>query len=229
MLATDFTIGPFVIRPSGRACNAQLVDVIYGSEVMRERVPVDPGTRSQVVDQLDDALSSITKELRREHENTRTISLVNGYGEALAGFDVEGYALPDMTPGLVDDRFAYWLRTSDEMHSQIVTLNEYARIRAEHERPELAWVADLLDYDLLTLDKAEWRPPTAWELRHVVGVGSFTGFTGAQAAELAGVNASSFRKYTAKEGAKTRQAMSFAMWHLLLHRMGVKKIAEEVV
>lgn len=228
MLKEQFSVGPFTVRPSGRACNAQLVDVIYGSEVMRERVPVDPGTRGQVVDQLGRAPSDITKELRREHENTGVVSLVDGYGEALAGFDIEGYALPDMTPGIVDDRCAYWLRTSDRLYSQAVTLNEYARIRAEHERPALAWIADLLNDDLLTLSKAEWRPPTAWELRHVIGVGSFTDITGLAAANLVGVNASSFRKYTAKEGARTRQEMSFAMWHLLLHRLGIKRIPEDL-
>lgn len=224
MLKEQFTIGPFTVSPAGKARGLQLFNIFYGDALMREKVPVEPGARGQVADQLDDALSSITKYLRCEHENTGTVSLVDGYGEALAGFDIEGFALPDMTAGLVDDRFAYWLRTSDGLYSQVVTLNEYARIRADHERPALAWIADLLEDDLLTLDKEEWRPPTAWELRHVVGVGSFTDITGLGAAQLVGVNASSFRKYTAKEGARTRQAMSFAMWHLLLHRLGIKRL-----
>ena len=58
----------------------------------------------------------------------------------------------------------------------------------------------------------------------VVGVGSFIGISGAKAADLVGVNASSFRKYTAQEGAKSRQSMSYAMWHLLLHKLGVQTL-----
>lgn len=73
-------------------------------------------------------------------------------------------------------------------------------------------------------DAGEWRAPTSWELRHVVGEGSFTGVTGAQAAALVGVTPQNFRKYTARDGASTRQGMSYAMWHLLLHKLGVQSL-----
>ena len=77
---------------------------------------------------------------------------------------------------------------------------------------------------MLARELADWRAPTSWELRHVVGEGSFTGWTGAQAAAMVGVTPQNFRKYTARDGASTRQGMSFAMWHLLLHKLGVQRV-----
>ena len=41
---------------------------------------------------------------------------------------------------------------------------------------------------------------------------------------MVGVTPQNFRKYTARDGASTRQGMSFAMWHLLLHKLGVQRV-----
>lgn len=73
----------------------------------------------------------------------------------------------------------------------------------------------------MTDDPEQWRAPTAAEIRIVVGKGSETGLTGAQAARIVGVLPQNVRKYTATDDASLRQKMSFAMWHLLLHRVGV--------
>ncbi len=75
--------------------------------------------------------------------------------------------------------------------------------------------------EVMTDDPEQWRAPTAAEIRIVVGKGSETGLTGAQAARIVGVLPQNFRKYTATDDASLRQKMSFAMWHLLLHRVGV--------
>jgi len=101
-----------------------------------------------------------------------------------------------------------------------------SRPAAPPELP-LAWVQALLPGDVLTEDKAHWRAPTAWEIRHVVGEGSFSGITVAKAAELVGVLPPGFRKYLAADGTKNRQSISYyAAWHLLLHKLGVKRIGE---
>nr|7DTR_A Chain A, AcrIF24 [Pseudomonas aeruginosa] len=89
--------------------------------------------------------------------------------------------------------------------------------------PPLAWITGLLPGEVLTHDAEEWRPPTSWELRHVVGEGSFTGVSGAAAAALLGMSATNFRKYTAGDSAANRQKISFAAWHYLLDRLGVKR------
>lgn len=230
MLTNEFTIGPFTIRPSGRIHVAgetqQLFDIDYGNRLERQRVPVKPGTQAQVADQLDETIGEITREIRLEHERSHRIDLVDDQGEVQADFEINDYVLPEMMPGLIDDRSLYWLRSADRLRTQPVTLNEYARLRARHERPARAWIADLFDVEVLSSDSEEWRAPGERELRHVVGVGSFTGITGARAAALVGVNPSSFRKYTAREGSKNRQTMSFAMWHLLLHRLEIQRLPE---
>src|SRR5699024_4022806 len=121
---------------------------------------------------------------------------------------------------LIDDRSEYWLQSENRLRSRDVTLTEYAKIAVQHAAPKLGWIAETLPDDVLTEDPDEWRPPTAWEIRHVVGEGSFTGISGAKAAELVGITPQNFRKYTARDGASTRQNISFATWHLLLHKLG---------
>ena len=83
-------------------------------------------------------------------------------------------------------------------------------------------VQALLPAEVLTEDPAAWRAPTATEIRIVIGRDSKTGLSGAQAAHIVGVLPQNFRKYTSSDDASSRQKMSFAMWHLLLHRTGVK-------
>lgn len=226
MLTNEFSTGPFTVRPSGRIQGDQLFDIFYGESLMVERVPVEPGTQSQVTERLEESLSKIIVELCEDHEASHRIDLVNSDGERVAAFRAGASVVEDMSAGLIDDRFKYWLRSEDRLYSMPVTLNEYATIKAKNERPDNAWIADLLPDDVLTHDASEWRAPTAWEIRHIVGTGSFIGISGAKAAELIGVSPTNFRKYTAGEGAKNRQKMSFAMWHLLLHRLGVQRCPE---
>ena len=86
----------------------------------------------------------------------------------------------------------------------------------------LEHVQALLPAEVLTEDPAAWRAPTAAEIRIVIGKDSATGLPGAQAAHLVGVLPQNFRKYTSADYAASHQKMSFAMWHLLLHRTGVR-------
>jgi hypothetical protein len=85
-----------------------------------------------------------------------------------------------------------------------------------------AYIAALLPFETLTENPASWRAPTAAEIRIVIGKNSETGISGAEAANLVGVLPQNFRKYTAADDAASWQKMSFSMWHLLLHRTGVK-------
>jgi len=221
MLTKEFNIGPFVITPRGRAgAGHQRFDIEYGSAI--EWTTVEAGTQSEVTERLSDFLADWTQALRDENERAIAVELVDSDGERWAKFRTD--SMMDMTPGLIDDRAPFWIRTVDRLYSMPVTLGEYGRLRAQHERPPLAWIADLLPEDVLADDPSEWRAPTSWEIRHVVGEGSFVGISGAKAAALVGVNPQSMRKYTAREGAKSRQPISFAMWHLLLHKLGIQKI-----
>lgn len=224
MLKQDFTIGPFTITPGESLGQlGQRFEVRYDARYATEIVST-ASTQAGVAEAVDDAISDIRRTLKEQNKRTNLIRLTNGHGQTLSKFCAAS-VLPDMTPGLVDDRFDYWLKDESGKYSQVVTLGEFADLRAEYALPDYAWIAELLPEEVLTTDRDEWRAPTPWEIRHVVGAGSFIGISGAKAAELVGVNASSFRKYTAQEGAKSRQNMSFAMWHLLLHRLGVQKMA----
>ncbi len=96
------------------------------------------------------------------------------------------------------------------------------RNRLENQAPPQAWVLTLLPSKVLTLDASEWQAPTSWELRHVVGEGSFTGVTGAYASDLVGLTPQHFRKFMARDGAASQQSIPFAIWHLLLYRLNLR-------
>ena len=102
-----------------------------------------------------------------------------------------------------------------------VTLHKWAQLTQHHRALENGWIANLLPDVVITNNPDDWRAPTSFEVRHVVGEGSFTGLSGAKAASLVGMTPANFRKYTAQDSAKNRQNISFAAWHLLLIRTGV--------
>lgn len=223
MLKQDFAIGPFTIAPIGAVGPyRQRFSVSYNAQYSAEIV-TDAKTQREVADAASESIAALRKELRAEHEDKTLINLTDNRGEVINGFYAAG-PLPDMSAGLIDDRSTYWLKDESGLYSLDVNLTQYAQQRAAHELPRHAWIADLLSGAVLTTDAEQWRAPTAWEIRHIVGEGSLIGISGAKAAALVGVNPSSFRKYTAQDGAKSRQSMSYAMWHLLLHRLSVQNL-----
>lgn len=84
-------------------------------------------------------------------------------------------------------------------------------------------IAKLLPPHTLVEDPDQWLPPTSEQIRLIVGRGSATGVSGAIAARLIGTSSSHWRKYTATERANVKAKIPFAAWHLLLHKLGIKK------
>ena len=225
-MKTEFQSGPFLFVP-GRAAilnghASQRCTLAYGAQTLNERWIPDPSTQDEIRELFTDDVADFAAAARTNYA-PEIVHLVDfESGESVASFPTTG--VHDMTPGLIDDRSKYWLRTADRMRSRDVTLSGFAALAAKYRAPENAWIASLLPDDVLIDDSESWRAPTNWEIRHIVGEGSFTGVSGARAAALVGVTPSNFRKYTASDSAKNRQSISFAMWHLLLHRLGVQSI-----
>lgn len=220
MLEQDFMIGPFEIHQVARG----LFDIRYGKKTVAHQIDAGNGeTRQAITDGLRDCVARLMRELLDKHDEDHRIELVNSEGECLGAF-LSGHAVfPGMNPGLIDDRFPFWLRTADRQRSMPVSLKEYLSIVQKYESPARAWLAKLLPKAILEENPNLWRAPTSWEIRHVVGENSFTGISGAKAASLIGTSPTSFRKYTAADSAKSRQRISFAAWHLLLQRMCITK------
>ena len=220
----DFKFGAFEYRAGQRVKLAGQPSVkwslCYDGNTLAERFVSAAAARGEVQGAFSDDIADFKARARTDYAPDRFDLIDCTTGDAVAAFFAHN--VPDMSPGLVDDRSRYWLRSANRLRSRPVTLSEFGALTAAHQAPPLAWVAGLLPEEVLTLDAAEWRAPTAWEIRHIVGEGSFTGVTGAKAAELVGVLSQNFRKYTAADGAASRQHMSFSMWHLLLHRLGVQ-------
>lgn len=219
-----FHFGPFIFEPGAthRAGAAKRRwAMFYGNEEQGWRTLPAGAAQAEVIEAFDEARAAFVKQTRAEHAPER-IDLVDfESGDAIAHF--YSYSACGMTPGLIDDRARYWIRSADRKYSRnLRALSEFAETAASHAAPPASWIGGLLPNDVMTNDSAEWRPPTSWEIRHIVGEGSFTGISGARAAALIGVTPQNFRKYTARDGASTRQNMSFAMWNLLLHKLGVK-------
>lgn len=221
-----FQSGPFAfvqtkpLKVNGAACVR--VQMLYGSKLLAERVLSAAAPRGEVQCAFSDDIADFKARARKDYAPARFELIDYTTGDAVAAFFA--HSVPDMTPGLIDDRSRHWVRSANRLYSRPVTLSEFGSLTAAHQAPPLAWVTGLLPEEVLTLDAAAWRAPTAWEIRHIVGEGSFTGVTGAKAAELVGVLSQNFRKYTVADGAASRQKMSFAMWHLLLHRLGVQSL-----
>lgn len=248
----DFSFGPFRFEPapgvfSINGIKSHRWTMRYGRDVLAEHTLPDDCTRSQIVEAFDadrsafirraSACESPVPTKRPIHavlvESTDCVGVA---GKTLGGFDVLA-PIAGLSAGLIDDRFATWLVVPETLQYLPISADEFERLADAHRaiaeagtivptRPESpkAWVSVLLPDEVMTDDPEQWRAPTSWEIRHVVGEGSFTGLPGARAAALVGVSPQNFRKYTAADGASTRQPISFAMWHYLLARLGVKKV-----
>lgn len=221
-----FTFGPFAFEPGSAlrlaGAPARRWAMHYGGKELAARTLPADADRAAIIESFADDRAAFVRAAQGRHAPDR-ISLIDfETGDEVAAFYSENSC--GMTPGLIDDRSRYWLRSADGRRSRDVTLAQYAQAVAQHAAPPLGWVTGLLSDEVLTHDPEKWAAPTSWEIRHVVGEGSFTGLSGAKAAALVGVTPQNFRKYTAADGAVTRQRMSFAMWHLLLHRLGVQRL-----
>lgn len=223
----DFRSGPFEFAraPKGVTVNGashHFWAVYYGAQLLAEkRLPAE-STQAAVRDAFAPVIGCFIAEAK-EQAASDTYHLVAAGGSVLAVVELDGF--PGMTGCIPDDRFPLWLVTASKpTHGKPVSMPEFCRAVADHQSAPLSWVAGLLPNAVLTSDPEDWQAPSSWHIRHVVGEGSFTGVTGAAAAALVGVTPQNFRKYTAADDARTRQPISFAMWHLLLHKLGVQRL-----
>ncbi|WP_428142971.1 hypothetical protein [Delftia acidovorans] len=197
----------------------------YGDTVLQEKTIGGQLILLRLVfEQFEEARASFLRDQQQQHEPARVNLVDFEASETIASF--LSHDMCGMTPGLINDCSRYWLCTPDGRRSRDITLDQYTQIVGQHQAPRRAWIAGMFSEEVLTHNAIDWRPPTAWELRHIVGEGSLTGITGAAVAEMVGVSSANFRKYIARDDATTRQNMSFAMWHLLLHRLGVQRMPE---
>lgn len=218
-----FQIGPFDYTPGRpRRVNGQQQTewaLSYGSKPIG--MAWVAGDSAQVVDALSAQRVDFTARLQQDHEPDRLILRRWDDAALLDATLLESW--PEKLAGCVpDDSSEFWAEVKGSRHRMPVTLAQWAHLKEHHGAPHRSWIARLLPDELLSSDPTVWRTPTSWEIRHVVGEGSFTGLSGAQASRLVGVTPQNFRKYTARDSASTRQNMSFAMWHLLLHKLGVR-------
>lgn len=225
----DFEFGPFSFSAGGiKTINGQSSrawNLSYGVEQLAAHHIDAAASRGAVIDAFRSSMADLVERFKRAGWPEAVQLLHATTGVILATIPVPGGVLGGMIPAIPDSSSEYWLTTArSPVRSMRVTLDEFAIIAAHHIASPCEWMQSAMPDAVLALDPAQWRAPTAWELRHVVGEGSFTGITVAKAAELVGVTPQNFRKYLARDGAATRQNMSFAMWHLLLQRLGVQRI-----
>lgn len=228
-MKAEFNYGALTINPiedlniNGNSLTR--ADIEYGNETIGFMTFASNTTRRTLVQSelFQDTVRQFTRPYKTQNTHVHEL-VISTTGNAIASFTSADYTLDGMTSTLINDDSRYWLRTGDGLHSVAVTLNGYAALYAKYStamQPKHAWIRGLLPADVLTQVASEWRAPTEWELRHVVGEDSFTGVTGNVAAAMVGISETNFRKYTASATAKNRQQMSFATWHLLLAKLGV--------
>lgn len=229
-MSVSYASGPFVFEPAGRPAivagvESRTYSLSYnGQELVSRRVPVASASLALLRETFADEIAAFFLRARTEHAPMRHYLVSFETGERVGFIDSDSMCA--MTPGLIDDRSEFWLQSADRLYSRPVSLSEFGEIARAEGAPSHSWIAGLLPDEVLTADADAWRAPTAWEIRHVIGEGSATRISGAAAAGLLGVTPQNFRKYTAADDAATRQKMSYAMWHLLLARVGVQLCRE---
>lgn len=230
MEKTTHLFGPFEhVRGPLRIINGRPTHewtMSYGGDVVAQRsIEGHDLILSEFLDAFEQDRARFLNQAREDHGPHRVDLVDQTTGEAVASF--RSFDMCGMTPGLINDSAKMWICSENRRYSRSVSSQqEFAAIVSRHQAPEFGWVTGLLPDAVLSPESSLWVPPSSWHIRHVVGVGSFTGVSGAKAAELVGVTAQNFRKYTAADGAATRQKMSFAMWHTLLHRLCVQRMPE---
>ena len=222
----DFNFGPFAFQKLNeyRLNSVPVTNwkLSYDNERLATLTANSSANQTEVIEVFEDALIKF-----------RSAAVIDGAGCKVELLDVIGgntvahfisTEWPEgMSPCIPDNRWQHWIAVGSSK-KPVETPSEFYALRDRLRAPPLHWVAALLPENTLTLDPDTWQAPTAWVIRHVVGEGSFTGLSGAKAAALVGVTPQNFRKYMATDSAATRQNISFAMWHLLLHRLGVQKL-----
>lgn len=217
MLKESFMTGPFEIQPAAGGYR-----IAYGQQLKSGIIRSKGDTRQAVLSDLDDELRSMRWKLRNRTEICTVELLDYRTQTVLHSFEIEGRACGEMQGAIPDDSSYLWAVVQASKRAQrIPNLQTWFALRQQHEAPVNCWIANLLPDAVLSIDPEQWRAPTAWELRHVVGEGSLTGISGSKAADLVGITPANFRKYTASDSAKNRQPISYAAWHLLLQRLHI--------
>lgn len=226
-MQSSFGSGPFSFYPekgpkiAGKPHTRWRVD--FDETFLAEKTaPSSASENSDVLELFAEELAAFKRELQLQHapEVVQVIDFESD--KVLAYLQVVGDV--GLTPGLIDDRSALWLRSKNRLYSKAITMSELLEISAKHKAPRNAWIEGVLPDEVTSTVPSEWRAPSRWEIRYVVGRASFTGVTGSEAAALVGVTPQNFRKYLASEGTSSRQSISFAMWHLLLDRLEIKRM-----
>ncbi|AYN21573.1 hypothetical protein [Alcaligenes aquatilis] len=245
---SEFKYGPFSFETSEKLFihGHQSVrwHMNYGGDQLAEKVLPTGEPKTAIVEAFSSYRSSfigqhqpqIARVNKRDASIARLVTsteTTGGIGRVIDSFTVRA-PIPGLSSGLIDDRYPTWIIVDGQINAPMSEA-EFDRLKAAHaEIPDdteikerqlrLGWIVGLLPGEIFSIEPESWRAPTSWELRHLVGEGSFSGKSGAEIAQLVGMSATNFRKYTASDDAKNRQAISFAAWHLLLHRLDVQRL-----
>ena len=130
--------------------------------------------------------------------------------------------IDDMTHA-IDDKSQYWLCNREKSKAlPLDSIRSYIHTRIRYEATASSWIAQMLPKDTLAFNAKEWKAPTGWHFRHIVGEGSFTGRTIKNAADAIGVATRKIIKYSQSNGDKD-QSIGFAEWHMLLYKFKLKR------
>lgn len=249
------SVGPFTLTTTERlnlsGAPHERWEIDYAGERFAwHHIPAD-SKHGEVAAAFADDIAAWCAELQDEPTNTKReaepyLKLIDAATDEVLGTMPWSAEVEGLRNAIPDERHPTWLVTSthpimampmrDEEFSRLrpalVALHSERLERAEEQRkqvlaknPSRGWICKLLPSAVLTSNPEEWRAPSSWEIRHIVGEGSLTGISGAKAADLVGISPTNFRKYTASDDAKNRQKMGFAVWHSLLHLLDIQRLA----
>ena len=113
----DFQSGPFEYRAGKRAALAGQPSIEwslrYSGKTLSERFVSAAAQRGEVQEAFSDSVAAFKEHASKEYAPDRFELIDYETGDVVAEFFA--HSVPDMTPGLIDDRSRYWVRSANRM------------------------------------------------------------------------------------------------------------------
>ncbi|WP_322052323.1 hypothetical protein [Paraburkholderia bannensis] len=220
----DFQHGPFRYQAddAGATGNRHRVQwsVSYAGMILEQRSVSADFEREDIVDIFKGTIERFITHARGQFQPvTITLERWNTRNQPIARVPVL-HVPAGMNIAVPNRHSEYWVRLAGTHRCAPMSPENFLSFVREATPAPHAWITQFLRADLLTCDAQAWRAPTAWEVLHVIGKGSWTATSTAQAANMLGLAVRTVSNYVTS--GDRFQTIQFSAWHTLLHLLGVK-------
>ncbi|WP_321888016.1 hypothetical protein [Paraburkholderia bannensis] len=220
----DFQHGPFRYHSEDAGATDQSGklqwSVSYAGTILERRALCSDFEREELIDTFKRTIDRFITHARGQFQPvTITLERWNTRNNPIARAPV--LHVPAGLSIAVPNRHSeYWVRLAGTRRCAPMPPENFLAFVREATPAPHAWITQFLRADVLTCDAQAWRAPSAWEVLHVIGKGSWTATSTAQAASMLGLAARTVSNYVTS--GERFQTIQFSAWHTLLHLLGIK-------